>query len=215
MSPRQKIALVCALSAVLPATYYAGTLRQSAANKTLADRLERLEAKQGALEAGYLNGVPRAQLAGQLGYSAKASQRQSAAFGGSDQRESVSPEEAARQLQEKLAEMDRAFRAEPVDPKWAGTARQSVETSLVSAAVESDVQPREFSADCRSRSCMISLELASGADMDRMIDMFTTEISGKLPVTKMIPVPGGDGSMKLQILGTQDPGQGGARRPRG
>ena len=93
--------------------------------------------------------------------------------------------------------------SEPLDPKWAGETKASVEDSLVNAAAESGVQPRSFSADCRSRGCMIRMEVGSGTDMDRVLDALTTDISGKLPMTTMIPVTGPDGRVTLHIYGTQ------------
>src|SRR5689334_15969214 len=194
MSRKQMIVLGVAVPLLVVAAYLVGSQRQSAAT---AQRLAEMEQRQHALESGVLNGVPRAQLASQLGYAPQPP--------APDQRErkQLTPAEAAQALQDKLAAMDRQFRSEPVDPKWAGEAQKSVEDSVVGAAADSGVQPASFSADCRSKSCMINMEVGSGGDMDRMLEAFTTEVSGKLPVTTMIPITGPDGKVTMRILGTQ------------
>jgi hypothetical protein len=190
------------------AAYFAGSQRQAAAN---AQRLAQLEDRQRALETGVLNGVSRAQLASQLGYAPPPS-RNAPDMG---ERSQPTPEEAARVLQDKLAKLDQQFMAEPLDAKWAGETKASVEDSIVGAAAETGVQPRSLNADCRSKSCMIQMEVASGTDMDRVLDTLTTDISGKLPVTTMIPVTGPDGRVTMHIYGTQSAPGKPAADPRG
>ena len=63
---------------------------------------------------------------------------------------------------------------------------------------------------------MIDMQVASGTDMDRVIDVLTTEISAKLPTSTMIPVTGPDGSVTMHIYGTQqDPAERTRARPQG
>jgi hypothetical protein len=205
--PSKQILYVAIAIVLVVAAYFAGTQRQATAN---ARRLAGLENRQRALESGVLNGVPRAELASRLGYAPLPQ----ASVPDERDRKPLTPEESARALQDKLAAMDRQFRAEPVDAKWAGATKASVEDSLVSAAADSGVQPGSFRTQCRSKSCMIQLEVGSGGDMDRIIEALTTEISGELPTTTMIPVTGPDGAVTLHILGTQTSGRGTAP-PRG
>jgi len=207
MTRKQWLIVAASFVVVATASYLVGSQRQSAAT---ARQLADLQQRQHALEAGVLNGVPRAQLASQLGYASPP------AMPAPDERErrQPTPAEAEKARQDRLAALDKAFMSEPLDPKWAGQTKASVEDSLVSAAAESGVQPRSFSADCRSKSCMIDMQVGSGTDMDRVIDVLTTEISGKLPSTTMIPVTAPDGSVTLHIYGTQqDPAE--RRRPQG
>ena len=191
------------------AAYFAGSQRQAAAN---AQRLAQLEDRQRAFEAGVLNGVPRAQLASQLGYAQPPTRGPAPDM---VERKPPTPAEAAKALQDRLADMDRNFMSEPLDPKWAGETKASVEDSIVGAAAETGVQPRSLNADCRSKSCMIQMEVGSGTDMDRVLDTLTTDISGKLPVTTMIPVTGPDGRVTMHIYGTQSAPGKPAADPRG
>lgn len=205
MAPASKLALAATAALLLAAAYYAGASRQSLAIETLTARLELLERNQNKFATGYLNGVPRARLASDLGFSRALPSESSASDSDLQERPAVSAEQRQRDTQERLAGLERAFRSEPVDAKWAGAARQSMEDALVAAAADSGVQPRSYSADCRSRSCMVEMELGSGGELDQVIDAFTTEIGGKLPMTTMVSVPGADGRITVHILGTTPP----------
>jgi hypothetical protein len=194
--------------AVAAGGYLIGNMHgQAKALQSINDRLASIESKQRTFETGYLNGIARPALAEQLGYQAHApsamSQPQTP---GTDLRAPVAPQVAARQQQEKLLKLQKDFRAEPLNPKWAGDTQRQIEDALVSAGEEGNVVPKGMQADCRSRSCMIDLDLANSTEADILSEAFLTGISGRLPITTMIQTPSADGTrIVLHIMATAKP----------
>jgi hypothetical protein len=194
--------------AVAAGGYLIGNMHgQAKALQSINDRLASIESKQRTFETGYLNGVARPALAQQLGYQAHAGGGMTQGRPGmGDQRAPVSPQVAARQLQDKLLKLQKDFRTEPLNPKWAGETQRQIEDALVSAGEEGNIVPKGMQADCRSRSCMIDLDLANSTEADILSESFLTGISGRLPITTMIQTPSADGTrIVLHIMATKAP----------
>jgi len=192
--------------AVLAGVYLLGTSRgESNALRALDARLAAIESKQRTFETGYLNGIGRPALAQQLGYQARERVGSQRAAGTDPVDRRPSPLASTRAAQDKLARIQHDFLAEPMNPAWASSTRQRIEDAMVVAGEESGVVANGMQADCRSRSCLLMLDLADSTEVDRLSESFLTEISDKLPVTSMIPVRGPDGRVQLTIFATMPP----------
>ena len=170
----------------------------------LEQRLSAMESRQRAMEEVYLNGTrnSRQELAQRLGYHA-ASRNPVSAQG--DWRKPLSPAEQRRSAQQIYDKLQQSFGAEPVNPAWAGKTRQNVDDVLYQIA-QQGIVPQSSQIDCRSRSCMISLNLAGSGEIDALTESLLTDISANLPDTHMVEIPSADGSrVDLHIYATTMP----------
>jgi hypothetical protein len=191
---------------------------QMSAQRAQATRLVQLEAEVARLQSAHrellhawLSGdrASRRELAMHAGYgpanAARPAVRQGAGAAGVG---TATPADARRQIATELAQQQRTFAAEPVNPAWAGTTQHNLEDVLDGLAQQGIVHPRSAAVDCRSNTCRISLGLSGSEELDALMSPLLTEISDDLPEATILPVPSADGlGMDVQIFATTGRGK--------
>ncbi|MCJ0826680.1 hypothetical protein MQC88_12075 [Luteimonas sp. 50] len=184
--------------------------------KAIEQRLAAMEARQHKLEGGYLNRTSREELATQLGYHASRGTGPANRARDLEPRPpSRTPQAAAADARQRLQALRQTFDKDPVNARWASNTRMQVEDTIASIVEQGTVVPRAVQTDCRSHSCMISLDLLDSTESDRLSESLLSDLAGILPTATLIEVPSADGKRtELHILATTRKSQS-RRTPRG
>lgn len=103
-----------------------------------------------------------------------------------------------------IGELDLAHKGEPLDASWSASSEANIlSASIEPVMVESGLQPKDVSADCRSNTCRISARFTESGDAQSWAGMLITQLGGTLSQVKMTVLPQPDGSSEVRIYGAR------------
>lgn len=115
------------------------------------------------------------------------------------------PADPVKEQQERaglVVELERSHRAQPIDAAWAGKTEPALEELIVNdGIVTSGLDPKHYSADCRSETCEISVSFDSAADAEDWGMMYVTLTGRSFARTRSMVIPKGDGTAELRVYG--------------
>jgi len=145
--------------------------------------MAQLERRLEAADAGRIGGAPR-----QPSPSARALSRRN---------DPTQRAEDDRAMQALTAERESAFRAEPMDTRWALSMQTQLQQALT-AETETPA-PALRSIECRSRTCRVELLAASGSDLSGYLPAFASRMAGQLDSMSSAQIDLGNGSAATVI----------------
>lgn len=115
----------------------------------------------------------------------------------------------SQQMEEqRLAELERQFEGEQVNPRWAGEVSTLLNDVLDLAALRSDMDVKAGTVDCRNRSCRISMEVPPESDgYEDFVTYMMTEMASVLPKARLVTLEQPDGSRSVRIFADTSPGR--------
>ncbi|RNF85334.1 hypothetical protein [Montanilutibacter psychrotolerans] len=118
--------------------------------------------------------------------------------------QTVSPQEMARMQAVRAAQLDAAFRREPLDASWAMQAENALQAAARSdALIATGITPTAVDTQCRSRQCRVLARFKPGDDIEGWMSSYAlstaTSMARAETVVRQLP----DGSSELVIVGTR------------
>jgi hypothetical protein len=107
-----------------------------------------------------------------------------------------SREDAARELQARIAVIDSAFQSEHVDPTWSASASSAIQRALSSEDVGG---LHADSVDCRSQTCRVELHDDGSGRLGKSMPVFALQLAGTLPTITASTVPQSSGGSTLVL----------------
>ncbi|QDH71031.1 hypothetical protein [Marilutibacter alkalisoli] len=164
--------------------------------RTLMDRLDAIEQRQTASQAPYHSAKSRST----PGVVAYVAQRQHV------ERLRNDPEYARQEEQHRQDRLEKAYLDEPINAAWAAQSAVLVDSALLDAFEQSNLNVHASSVDCRSRSCRIRIDGIDGADAyDDLVTFLSVNIADTLPKARLVTTIGPDGKQALDIFASAVP----------
>jgi hypothetical protein len=117
-----------------------------------------------------------------------------------------SPEFIDQQREIHRAQLQSAFKREPVNSKWAAAIQNDLLTAASSKEVaDTGEMPTAFRTECRSRSCLVTAIFSENGDADSWAGAYLLGAAGRhLSTAQVLTRTLPDGSTELSIYGSGD-----------
>ena len=110
----------------------------------------------------------------------------------------------AAKREQAVAQMESAYRSEPVDAAWSAASEQSfVVASESQVMARAGFKPQDVSTECRSRTCRISATFDSALDAKDWANRMLVQMGPTIANARVAVLPQPDGRYEVRVFGAR------------
>lgn len=109
-------------------------------------------------------------------------------------------------LQDRLADLQSKYAAEPVDQRWSAEARTLVDDALGSAVSRAGAKLSREQTDCRGQTCRIQLDVPLSSSYEDIATYLMSDLAELLPNAQFVVMPPRDGIRTVNIFARRSSG---------